>query len=137
NCYSLEMGVTTDTGRWIATYPDYPFGLDGHYAPTITRIDIWSHTLQTPEGIHIGSTLAELTAAYPNLITGTPGITSKVHWIDGTLGYLVFETQDPDDGWGDPGATGPEEVILIRVVSADVNPDYTVANSGWTADACF
>jgi hypothetical protein len=132
-CYSEVTGVTTDTGRWVSNYPGGLFSLNGHYAPSITRIDIWDDTLSTPESIHIGSTLADLTATYPGLVTGTPSYSTTPYWISDTHGYVVFEV-----GSGTvEGAPGPDQVWFIRVLARDSNPDYVVASSGNVADACF
>jgi hypothetical protein len=132
-CYSVEMGITTDTGRWIATYPSGLFSLNGHYAPAITRIDVWDPVLRTPEGIHVGSTLVDLLAAYPGLTTGTPAFSTTPYWISDASGIVVFEV-----GSGTvTGGPGPDQVWFIRVLSAGSDPDYAVASSGNIADACF
>jgi hypothetical protein len=145
-CYSEEMGITEgDLGRWAADYPDVmdiygypksPFYLDADGAG-VYRIDVFDQDMPTTEGITIGSTLEEVQAAYPGLVEGTPGPVSRIFWVTGTRGYLVFETQDPDDGYGEPGATGPEEVILMRVIAIAGDPDFAAANSGNIAGACF
>jgi len=132
-CYSAELGITTDTGRWVAAYPDSPFGLDGQYAPAITRIDIWVPELRTPEGIHIGSTLAQLQATYPPLVTGTPSFSTTPYWISDAHGYVVFEV---GSGTAD-GGPGPDQVWFIRVLAPGSDPDYAIAQSGNVAGACF
>ncbi len=132
-CYSLEIGITTDTGRWAATYPSGLFSLNGHYAPTITRIDVWDPVLQTPEGIHVGSTLAQLQAAYPSLVTGTAAFSTTPYWISDAAGTVVFEVGNGTVA-GDPG---PDQVWFIRVLAVGVDPDYAIASSGNVADACF
>ena len=131
-CYFPDMGITTDTGRWAANYPDSPFGLDGQYAPSITRIDIWSPALQTPEGIHLGSTLVDLQAAYPGLVTGTISYETTPYWISDTHGYVVFEV---GSGTAD-GTPGPDQVWFIRVLARDSDPDYVIAASENTAGGC-
>jgi hypothetical protein len=132
-CYSEELGITTDTGRWVAAYPDPSFGLNGHYAPAITRIDIWSTALETPEGIHLTSTLAELQAAYPGLDVGTPAFSTTPYWISDASGIVVFEV-----GSGTvEGTPGPDQIWFIRVLAAGSDPDYAIASSGNVAGACF
>ncbi|MBN2176513.1 MAG: hypothetical protein JW722_02520 [Demequinaceae bacterium] len=132
-CYSVEMDITTNTGRWSAAYPSGLFSLNGHYAPAITRIDIWDPVLQTPEGIHVGSTLVDLVAAYPGLVTGTPAFSTTPYWISDAAGIVVFEVGN-GTVMGDPG---PDQVWFIRVLSAGSDPDYAIASSGNIADACF
>lgn len=146
DCYSEEWGSTTgNLDRWVANYPAVvdrygdpkdPFYL-GVGDSILWRIDVFDPAIPTTEGITIGSTIDELQAAYPDLTEGTPGPVSRVFWQTGTNGYLVFEVQDPDLGLGIPGATGPEEVILIRVIAKDVSPDFAAANSGDVAGSCF
>lgn len=145
-CYSEEMGITEgDLGRWIADYPDVmdiygypksPFYLAAD-AGGVYRIDVFDQDMPTTEGITIGSALTDVQAAYPGLVEGTPGPLSRIFWVTGTRGYLVFETQDPDAGFGSPGATGPEEVILMRIIAIAGDPDFAAANSGNIAGACF
>ena len=145
-CYSEEMGTTEgDLGRWTANYPDvmdvYGYPKNPFYLAaddtSIYRLDVFDQDMPTTEGITIGSTLADVQAAYPALVEGTPGPVSRIFWVTGTRGYLVFETQDPDAGLGVPGATGPEEVILMRVITIAGSPDFAAANSGNIAGACF
>jgi len=132
-CYSEEMGITTDTGRWVATYPNSPFLVDGHIDDAVHRIDIASPAISTPEGVHIGTPLPELLAAYPFIIMGTPGFATDVYWIVDVHGIVVFET-----GVGTPmGGAGPEQVWYIRILGPEWDPDWTVAQSGNVANACF
>lgn len=145
DCYSEEWGTTTgDLDRWVANYPAVmdPYGnpKDPFYVAVsdsiVWRIDVFDDAMPTTEGITIGSTIDQLQAAYPDLTEGTPGPVSRVFWQTGTNGYLVFEVQDPDLGLGVAGATGPEEVILIRVIANTANPDFAAANSGDVAGSC-
>lgn len=132
-CYLPDMGLTTDTGRWVANYPEpRPFTLDGQYAPAIYRIDIADPALMTPEFIHLGSTLGELQAAYPGLHTGTPGYLTTPYWISDDYGYVVFEV---GSGTVD-GTPGPNQIWWIRVLARDSNPDYTIAGSENIAGGC-
>lgn len=144
-CYNEIMGITEgDLDRWLANYsmgmhPDgfemRPFAVDVAVGFPLWRIDVATTELATPEGIRIGSTLAELQATYPDLVAGTPSGISKVWWIEGVNGYLVFETQDDSDGLQPPGT--PETVILMRVIWNGTSPDFASANSGDVAGACF
>ena len=130
-CYSEEMGITMgNLDAWVADYPTAPFSLMADDT-AVWRIDVLDPDMPTTTGISIGSTIDQLQLAYPGLHEGTPGPGSRVFWVTGTQGYLVFETQDPDLGLGlDPIDTGPEAVILMRVIALAGNPDFAAANSG-------
>lgn len=132
-CYSVDMGIVTDTGRWKATYPDTPFLVDGEDDDWVHRIDIISPVIATPKGIHIGSTLADVQAAYPGLVTGTAAFSTTPYWIADADGFVVFEV-GTGTVMGDPG---PEQVWYIRSLGAGSDPDYAVASSGNVAGACF
>ncbi len=125
-------------GRWQATYPEVPdhgrpFLVDGQGDGVLRRIDITDAALATPEGIHIGSLLTELQAAYPALVTGTPGIATRVFWISDAHGSVVFET----DTANVDGTVAPEHVAFMRVLAPGANPDWTVSQSGNIAGACM
>lgn len=138
-CYDASMGITTgNLDRWLPNYTIQPFYLSAT-ATSIQRIDIHAgySGIGTAEGIRIGSTQDELLATYPDLTAGTNNdIHSSVYWLTGTRGYLVFETQDPDH-FDMSVDTGPEAVILIRVIEIGIDPDFGAANSGNIAGACF
>lgn len=140
-CYSVELDITTDTGRWIANTAYYPadptLGAPFHVAVgddgAVHRIDVVSPAISTPEGVHIGTSAADLLATYPFIITGTPGFSTNVYWIVDAHGIVVFET-----GVGTPaGGAGPEQVWFIRILGPAEDPDYAVYASGNVAGACF
>lgn len=136
SCYDEIVGTTSgDLDRWLANYPDSPFTVDVH-GGAIDRIDVFSPEIHTAEGIHIGSTLAELQAAYPSLQAGSSGITSAVWWISDEHGFVVFETQNGDL---QPGLDPDDPVILMRALHSiwDGYQDFGTANSGNVAGACF
>lgn len=143
-CYSEEMGLTEgNLGRWASTY-DTIVDAYGSEQPlfrlaaddaAVLWIDVVDPAVPTTEGIRVGSTLEELQAAYPELVAGTPGPVSEVWWVADDAGTLVFETQDDTTGLQPPGT--PPTVILIRVLAADLDPDWPAANSGDVAGACF
>ncbi|PKQ27012.1 MAG: hypothetical protein CVT64_00750 [Actinobacteria bacterium HGW-Actinobacteria-4] len=145
SCYSAELGITSgDLDRWIADYslgmhPDgwemRPFGVDVSGALPLWRIDVFSDTLTTPEGIGIGSLLTDVQAAYPDLVTGVSDALSQIYWIEGANGYVVFEVQDDSEGFQPPGT--PPTVILMRVIMAGEDPNWQASNSGNVAGACF
>jgi hypothetical protein len=126
-------------GRWQATYPEVPdhgrpFLVDGEMDGVLRRIDANSPILSTPEGIHEGSPVTDLVAAYPGLTTGTAGWDAiHVHWIQDAHGIIVFET----DTMNVDGTVGPDHVAFIRVLAAGVDPDWTVSQSGNIAGACM
>jgi hypothetical protein len=96
----------------------------------LVRIDVSDTSLATPEGIHLGSTLAQVQAAYPDLVTGSAGGTSAVYWIKGASEYVVFEAQDDADGFQPAGT--PMTVIQMRVIDASSDPGFAIVNSGNT-----
>jgi hypothetical protein len=126
-------------GRWQATYPEIadhgrPFLVDGEIDGVLRRIDVNSPSLFTPEGIHIGSAVTDLVAAYPALNMGTAGGAAiHVHWIQDAHGTVVFET----DTNNVDGTVGPDHVAFIRVLAAGTDPDWTVSQSGNIVGACM
>jgi hypothetical protein len=126
-------------GRWQATYPEIPdrgrpFLVDGEMDGVLRRIDVNSPILSTPEGIHVGSPVTDLVAAYPALTTGTSGWDAiHVHWIQDARGTVVFET----DTMNVDGTIGPDHVAFIRVLAAGIDPDWTASQSGNIAGACI
>jgi ABC-type Fe3+-hydroxamate transport system substrate-binding protein len=143
--YCEDVGVEmngSDPGRWIPAYEPVvgadgePRGLFAVAADDaqVSWIDVISPDIPTTTGIHIGSTLEQLRAAYPDLVKGTEGPTSQVWWVADAAGTLVFETQDDSQGLQPAGT--PPTVILVRVLAAGIDPDFTTANSGNVAGAC-
>lgn len=126
-------------GRWQATYPEVPdhgrpFMVDGEMDGVLRRIDVNSPALSTPEGIHQGSPVTDLVAAYPGLTTGAAGWDAiRVHWIQDAHGIIVFET----DTMNVDGTVGADHVAFIRVLAAGIDPDWTVSQSGNIAGACM
>jgi hypothetical protein len=90
-------------GAWLANYPEtgeleisnsdravFTFESEQKDSP-ITFIAVWSNELKTANGVGIGSTSAQLTAAYGSALTVTHGQTSDLYSLRGTQGTLVFE----------------------------------------------
>ena len=143
--YCADVGAETtggDPGRWVPTYEPV-VGADGEPralfaveadAAQVSRLDVIWADIPTTTGIHIGSTLEQLRAAYSDLVKGTDGPTSQVWWVADAAGTLVFETQDDSQGLQPAGT--PPTVILVRVLAPGIDPDFTTANSGNVAGAC-
>jgi hypothetical protein len=145
-----RVGEVTETegdpGRWIqsgyssdTTYvgePATPFHVDATDTG-VHRIDVMGTSPHTVEGIRIriGSTLAELRAAHPDLQGPSAGPVSQVWWVQDAAGSIAFETQGDMDGMRPPGTE--DGVIPIRVLAPGVSPDFVAANNGNVAGACF
>ncbi len=134
-----EISGPGDLGRWVAAYPEVPdhgrpFYVDTSGDGVLHRIDVTAPVLATPEGIHIGSPVAALTAAYPGLAMGAAGWDSiHVYWISDADGTVVFET----DTYNADGTIGPDHVAFIRVLAAGLDPDWTVSQSDNIAGGCL
>jgi hypothetical protein len=134
-----EISGPDDLGRWVATYPEIPdhgrpFYVDTSVDGVLHRIDVTTTELATPEGIRIGSLFADVAGAYPSLAMGAAGRDNiHVYWISDAAGTVVFET----DTYFSDGTTGPEHVAFIRVISAGIDPDWTVAQSDNIAGGCL
>ena len=128
------LADASDLGRWVTTYPDGGFSVDARADGVIHRIDIWDPTIATPEGIHLGTPIADLLATYPHLTLGGAGFDSvHVRWMGDANGYVVFETSSE---LGD-GTAVPEQVRFIRILDAASDPDYTISNSDNIAGNCL
>ena len=89
-----------DPGLWLTNYPDagggkpfYAWVDDG----VVRRMDVRSPELATAEGIRVGSTLAEVTAAYPGGFGAEiDNGGSTVYVIEGAVGRLLIEVINDD-----------------------------------------
>lgn len=125
NCSATE-------GRWVHS-PDLPrFSLGGQHGEIVARIDIWDAAYQTPEGVGLGTSLADLQAAYPALQTGTSGFDTTVHWIETADGFVVFEVGAFDDMF----EPAPANVRFIRILVAGSEPDQAVYATEDIAGVC-
>jgi len=129
-CVSAETGIAAgspDAGAWTATYPpvdpsnpqqapfilvDRPQNLTG----TVTTIWVWSPGVHTAAGIQVGSTRAQLLAAYPHPDAVEHGAISDVYVIDGSVGHLVMEVARTDSG--DPGYWPADQVDTVLWMGA-------------------
>ncbi len=136
-------GSGGEPGRWVASgYPDDvvdgqprdAFFVDAD-DDAVRRIDVLGTTVRTAEGVGVGTPLSNLQATYPALEGPFDGPLSRVWWLTGDAGTLVFETQGDADGLQPAGT--PESVILLRVLAAGIDPSFATANSDDIAGGCL
>ena len=128
NCVS-PGGVAAGSpgaGAWIPNYPDadsalgsrMPFDVgpvDNSTAP-IHAIEVWSAERTTAKHIGVGSTVAELTAAYGSSLTVDAADNSDVYVLRGSASELLFEVAKPDSGLP---AAAIGTVVWMRIVPID------------------
>ncbi len=120
----LESG--TDHGGWK---PNYPLVEDGHYpflpltqsdsvtAP-VTEIIVQSPEIRTAEGLGIGSSVADLSAAYGAALVFTqPEFAPSGYMVAGSAGNLIFWA-----GEGDPNVF----IMTVQIASSDPHFYYEV-----------
>ncbi len=116
-------------GRFVFTAAPTMVGLGGEGGGEVGRIDVYDPSLTTAEGIHVGSTAAEVAAAYP----ASPAVTSfsgtQLVVLSGPEGFITIELAD---GWG----AGPLTVANIRIYAADQDPNVPVYGTEDIAGAC-
>jgi hypothetical protein len=131
-------------GAWQSAYPVAtndavgdrdPFGvitIDGLRDGATAAINVWSPELTTAEGIHAGSTIDELFAAYPVFDETVQSYASTIYVINGSTGRLMFEvgttdeTSDLADYWGDLSNT----VLWMRIVVVATPPHGIAGGDG-------
>lgn len=122
-------------GMWLANYPaiatgSQPFtGAVNDESGTVSAIAIFSPEIRTATGIHLGSTRAELMAAYPDGFDSQLDRrdVSNVYSIRGTVGQLLIEvTTDASPGYWEPEKEN--RVMLLTVIPIDARP-FGVAGS--------
>lgn len=98
-------------GLWLPSYPGEeaahggqgPFSVqteDDAREGAISKIWVWSSKIATSTGVHPGSLLAEVEAAYPSPSSVIRGTFTSLYVIDGTSGRMVIEVADDAAYWG-------------------------------------
>lgn len=104
---------------WLPNYPKittpagfkaYPFEPHHEQDGTLLWIKVQSPDIRTAEGVGLGSSRDEVTAAYPDAVA-VPGVFATAYGIDGTAGRLVFEVADDSESLG----VAEGEVWTVRV----------------------
>ncbi len=119
--YAADYGVPA--GKWIPNYEPALSSEDGGdpfallvEGGVLAGLDVRSSQPHTAQGIHVGSSVAELTAAYPGGFTTVYNHAdiSDVYAVNGTHGRILFEVpKDGGDGYWDPSDLG--KVLFIHV----------------------
>ena len=147
-CVSEVSGIAPgdpNAGAWvpIPLYDAGPegggiFGVGVSDAGLIEGVQVFGlDEIPTEEGIRVGSTVAELLAAYPGIAgpSGGAGL-SQFYLVDGTGGRLVIEVavEDPEL----PGYWEPELVDTVLGMTAvpSGTPGFTIAASDGGLGGC-
>ncbi len=147
-CVSEDFGVAPGdpgAGAWVAVpIYDYDRGGEGGSlfwvgvddAGLIQGVEVFGiPDIPTEAGIRVGSTVAELLAAYPDL-TGPGGDSglSQYYLVDGPGGRLVIEVAVDDS----PGYWPPEFVDTVLGMTAvpSGTPGFTIAGSDGGLGGC-
>ena len=116
-------------GRFVFTAAPTLVSLAGQDGGEIGRIDVYDPSLTTAEGIHVGSTAADVAAAYPANPAVTAFSGTKLVVLTGAEGFLTIELAN---GWG----AEPWTVANIRVYAADQDANVPVYGSEDIAGGC-
>ncbi|MFC0682140.1 lipoprotein [Lysobacter korlensis] len=139
----IELGSNA-AGLWIPAeqyrteegggYVRAPFGV-GIWDDAVQRIEIEDESLTTDGGITLGSTAADIAAAYETVELVPEGLVT-LHVVNGTAGKLVFEVATEDEslpGYWEPDMLGT--VVLARALAADEEL-FAAAGSGNVVNSC-
>lgn len=116
-------------GRFVFTAAPLTVRLSGEGGGKIGRIDVYDPSISTAEGIHVGSTAAEVAAAYPANPAVTAFSGTQLVVLSGAEGFITIELAD---GWG----AEPLTVANIRIYAADQDPNVPVYGTEDFAGAC-
>ena len=135
--YGYEPGDPA-AGRWLSNYPQFdethrPFAIDVKNS-LVTDIQIFSSQIATEHGIHVGSSLDELRAAYPALKDGERGGISSTHYIVESGKILIFEVLLAS-GYYPDNATN--SVLTMRVSSPNMATLTPMAGSDASVGGCL
>lgn len=130
-------GTPIEFGRWVANYPlqegaGAPFHAQVHEG-VVEIIEVRNDILSTAEGVSIGSSLDELTAAYPSLAPGEEASISKSLLLATPEGDMVFEVAIDSDY----GGYLPNTVIDIRIYPPGRHDLKLVAASDDVVGGCL
>lgn len=139
----VDEGRLDDAGKWIANYEP---ALSGNaFEPfsvavqddVVQIVAIGSPDIVTAEGIGLGSSRADVVAAYPDAEI-THAFTSDLYVIDGEHGRLVIEiATDAITGSIDESAYPVDEVGSLRVVDDSIEPVAWANTEGGTFANCL
>ncbi len=130
--YCAAEPEAPEKGMWRANYPSgsaihppfFPVVADG----VLRDIAIFSPDIKTKTGIGMGSTRAEVLAAYPggfaSQVDNTPY--STVYIVAGTTGRLLIEVRSDDTEYWNASERGT--VNVLTVIAADITP-FAVSGS--------
>ncbi|MBK4346579.1 hypothetical protein [Lacisediminihabitans changchengi] len=120
--------------RWVANYAgDNTFDVevvDGKVAGIAPA----SPSLRTAKGIHLGSTAAELRAAYPGLQPGVTGSLSHTELLQSGNRMVSFEILAPNTDY-EPELS--DRVVYIVIRAASGNPPSTVYATDGGIGSCL
>ncbi len=125
-----EQYRTEEGGGYVRA----PFGV-GIWDDAVQRIEIEDDSLETDAGITLGSTEADIAAAYDDVELVPEGLVT-LHVVNGDAGKLVFEVATEDEnlpGYWEPDMLGT--VVLARVLAADQEL-FAAAGSGNVVNSC-
>jgi hypothetical protein len=142
-CEFKAMGTpqgSASSGAWEANYPS-PTGTIATRAPFVivtTRqqlgspvrgLWVWAPGIHTSKGITVGSSRAQVQAAYPHPNALTHGPLSDVYVLDGSGGRLLIEVARSDNN--DIGYWSPSQVDSVLWMGA-IAPGGSVASIAGT-----